>query len=206
MKKKIISSIIAIVLAITTIVIPSVVIMASKDEQTTQETTGVSVAAPAAEEITETTTEVTTVIATTEREKTTKETTLASKSTTVVQSSCPVSENTEDSLNTFQGVELQYSAPYNITDNKLTRRGGVAYYNGHKETWYSQKVLPGGGLKIPGRHVADDGTIRDGEGYICVAADPSYYPKGATLMTSLGPAKVYDCGCAYGIIDIYVNW
>ena len=66
--------------------------------------------------------------------------------------------------------------------------------------------MPGTSLNIPGRHVADDGTIRDGDGYICVAADGAYMPKGSILITSLGPAKVYDSGCAYGIIDIYVSW
>jgi outer membrane murein-binding lipoprotein Lpp len=112
----------------------------------------------------------------------------------------------EESKPKYQGVELQYSATYNVTSNKLTVSKGVVNYNGHKETYYSQKVLPGNGLNIPGRHVADDGTIRDGDGYICVAADSSFYSKGSKLMTSLGPAKVYDTGCAYGTIDIYVNW
>lgn len=103
-------------------------------------------------------------------------------------------------------ITLQYSARYNVSSNPLTAFKGVVYYNGHRETYYSQKVLPGNGLNIPGRHVAEDGTIRDGDGYICVAANTSYMKKGTTLMTSLGPAKVYDCGCAYGTIDIYVNW
>ena len=89
---------------------------------------------------------------------------------------------------------------------KLTKSKGVVYYNGHRETYYSQKVLPGKGLKIPGRHVASDGTIRDADNYICVAADPSYMKKGTVLETSLGMAKVYDSGCAYGTIDIYTNW
>lgn len=86
----------------------------------------------------------------------------------------------------------------------LTKAGGVFYFNGHKETWYSQKVLPGGGLKIPGRHVASDGTVRDDDDYICVAS--SDYTKGTIVQTSLGTGKVYDCGCASGTIDIYVNW
>lgn len=103
-------------------------------------------------------------------------------------------------------ITLQYSERYNVSSNPLTSFKGVVYYNGHRETYYSQKVLPGNGLNIPGRHVADDGTIRDGDGYICVAANSAYMQKGTTLMTSLGPAKVYDCGCAYGTIDIYVNW
>ena len=83
---------------------------------------------------------------------------------------------------------------------------GVVYYNGHRETHYSQQVLPGGGLSIPGRHVAEDGTVRDGDGYICVAADPSYLGYGSVVETSLGTGKVYDSGCDYGTIDIYTNW
>ncbi len=86
----------------------------------------------------------------------------------------------------------------------LTRRNGVVYYNGHRETWYSQKVLPGGGLNIPGRHVASDGTIRDADGYICVAS--SDLAKGTIVETSLGTGKVYDSGCSSGTVDIYTNW
>lgn len=56
----------------------------------------------------------------------------------------------------------------------LTKSKGVNYYNGHRETWYSQRVLPGNGLNIPGRHVAEDGTIRDENNYIAVAS--SDYP------------------------------
>ena len=56
------------------------------------------------------------------------------------------------------------------------------------------------------KYVADDGTVRDGEGYICVAANTSYLSRGSIVKTSLGPAKVYDSGCAFGIIDIYTNW
>ena len=106
----------------------------------------------------------------------------------------------------FNEVLLQYSKPYNITANKLTRSNGTVQFNGHRETYYSQRVLAGNGLRIPDRHVADDGTIRDKDGYICVASNPRFYSRGSKLMTSLGPAKVYDCGCAYGTIDVYTNW
>jgi len=104
------------------------------------------------------------------------------------------------------GYELQYSAPYNVCDNPLNTFMGVKDFNGHKETYYSELVLPGEGLAIPGRHVAEDGTIRDGDGYICVASDLSYLPRYSVVLTSLGPAKVYDTGCSYGVIDIYVHW
>ena len=103
-------------------------------------------------------------------------------------------------------LTMQYSSLYTLSDNRLSQSKGALYYNGHKETYYSEKVLPGDSLNIPGRHVADDGTIRDQDGFICVASDPGYYPKGSTLITSLGPAKVYDTGCSYGTIDIYVSW
>ena len=114
-------------------------------------------------------------------------------------------EEKQDALNNGT-LALEYSGLYNNTNERLTKSGGVYYFNGHKETYYDEKRLPGTGLNIPGRHVADDGTIRDGDGYICVASDLSFLPKGAVLITSLGPAKVYDTGCSYGTIDIYVNW
>ena len=118
-----------------------------------------------------------------------------------------VTEELIDQLPTAYGYILQYDQPYNVeTDVKLNSYIGVVYFNGHKETYYSQNVLSGGGLRIPGRHVAEDGTVRDEEGYICVAADWNYLPYGATVLTSLGPARVYDTGCDYGVIDIYVNW
>ena len=92
------------------------------------------------------------------------------------------------------------------TKGCLTKSGGV-YYNsntGLKETWYSQRVLPGGGLKIPGRHVNSEGFVCDQDEYICVAS--STYPKGTIIETSRGMGKVYDSGCKQGILDIYVNW
>ncbi len=97
-----------------------------------------------------------------------------------------------------------YSSSGSSSGGQLTRSKGVVYYNGHRETWYSQRVLPGGGLHIPGRHVASDGTIRDADGYICVAS--SDLSKGTVVETSLGTGKVYDSGCASGTIDIYTDW
>ena len=102
--------------------------------------------------------------------------------------------------------KLEYSSEYNTGVNKLTKSKGALYFENHKETYYSEKQLPGASLNIPGRHVADDGTIRDQDGYICVAANKSYLAKGTVVKTSVGPAKVYDSGCASGTIDIYTSW
>ena len=118
----------------------------------------------------------------------------------------PVETEPEPVIDPCTGVELKYSEPYYVCNNPLTSSMGAKEFNGHRETYYSEKVLPGGGLNIPGRHVADDGTIRDSDGYICVASDLSYLDRYNILLTSLGPAKVYDTGCAYGTIDIYVSW
>ena len=86
----------------------------------------------------------------------------------------------------------------------LTKKKGVVNFEGHTEKWYSQKKLPGKGLKIPGRHVAGDGTIRDENNLVCVSSDD--YPHGTTINTSLGMGKVYDSGSGKGNIDIYTNW
>ena len=103
-----------------------------------------------------------------------------------------------------QIVIQQSTIANNSGGPKLTKSAGKIIYNGHIETWYSQRVLPGGGLNIPGRHVASDGTIRDKDNYICVASDT--LPKGSTIMTSLGMGKVYDTGVGHSGIDIYTDW
>lgn len=81
---------------------------------------------------------------------------------------------------------------------------GVVYYAGYRYTYYSQSVLPGNGLSIPGRHV-EGGCVVDGDGYICVAS--STHAKGTVVPTPLAQfpyGKVYDCGCAAGTIDLYI--
>ena len=91
-----------------------------------------------------------------------------------------------------------------IPSGGLTPSKGRIWYNGHTETYYSQKVLPGGGLAIPGRHIASDGTIRDADGYIVLASDD--YPRGTVVETSRGAGKVYDTGSGSGNIDLYTDW
>ena len=71
-------------------------------------------------------------------------------------------------------------------------------------TWYSQRVLPGGGLDIPGRHVTEDGFVRDADGNICVASDD--LAQGAEVETPYGKGKVYDTGSGSGNLDLYTDW
>ena len=83
------------------------------------------------------------------------------------------------------------------------RTMGVVYDGGFRYTWYSERVLPGGGLNIQGRW-SDGNFVRDGDGYICVASED--FAKGTVLETPWGMAKVYDRGCAHGTIDVYTSW
>ena len=84
------------------------------------------------------------------------------------------------------------------------KRMGIIEYNGWRWTWYSQRVLPGGGLRIPGRHVdARTGFICDKNGYICLASNN--IPYGSTVDTPFGrKGKIYDSGC--NGVDTYVDW
>ena len=103
-------------------------------------------------------------------------------------------------------VQLQYSAEYHIREDHLTRSNGSIDVFGHHETWYSTNEGCGQttAVPIPGKHVADDGPVRDEDGYICVASsDLKMY---SIVMTSVGPGKVYDTGCSSGTIDVYTNW
>lgn len=111
----------------------------------------------------------------------------------------------QEAIEVSRQTAVQGTSNYDTgTNGVLTKSGGVNYFNGQKETYYSQRVLPGGGLDIPGRHVASDGTIRDEDGYIVVASDRQ--SKGEIGTCSLGNYKVYDTGVGHDGIDIYTDW
>lgn len=82
---------------------------------------------------------------------------------------------------------------------------GLIDWGGWTWSWYSERVLPGGGLDIPGRHTSG-GYVRDGDGYICLASDVLDY--GAVIETPFGSAgRVYDCGVGNDdTVDVYVGW
>lgn len=92
--------------------------------------------------------------------------------------------------------------------NNSFQSEGVRYDGDTRYTWYSQNVLPGGGLtelNNNGRHVdGETGFIMDGDGYIAVAS--SDYPQGTIVSTPWGEAKVYDSGCSHGTIDVYTDF
>lgn len=80
---------------------------------------------------------------------------------------------------------------------------GVIYWSGYKFTYYSEKVLPGGGLRIPGRHVNADGYVADEDGYIVLAGEA---PMGTVFETPFGyKGKIYDRGTVGNHLDVYIS-
>lgn len=117
----------------------------------------------------------------------------------------PTTDNPTPSETPKGGSQAAIDAA-NTYPNGLSKREGARYVNGHKETYYSETVLPGPGLTAlnnNGRHVDQNGIIRDKDGYVAVACDD--YPMGTVIETSWGKGKVYDRVGNSGIVDIYVN-
>lgn len=98
----------------------------------------------------------------------------------------------------IEEAETYYSAGYFMS-------AGVIYWDGWRWTWYSQQVLPGGGLNIPGRHVDENGYVCDENEYICLASSSLGW--GTIVNTPFGKqGRVYDSGCDSDVLDVYVNW
>ena len=80
---------------------------------------------------------------------------------------------------------------------------GVVNWGGYKFTYYSQQVLPGGGLAIPGRHVNDEGYVSDTDGYIVLAGSAAL---GTVYETPFGyQGKIYDRGTVGNHLDVYIR-
>lgn len=105
--------------------------------------------------------------------------------------------------------EEEYVEPASVSQyDGGFRSAGVVYgENGYSYTWYSQNVLPGGGLtelNNNGRHVDERGFVCDGDGYIAVASDD--HAMGTIVETPFGDGRVYDSGSGSGNIDIYTDY
>ena len=80
---------------------------------------------------------------------------------------------------------------------------GAVLWGGYKFTYYSQQVLPGEGLSIPGRHVNAGGFVSDGDGYIVLAGSAA---KGTVYDTPFGyQGKIYDRGTVGNHLDVYIR-
>lgn len=99
-------------------------------------------------------------------------------------------------------------SPKKYTRKQFKHRG-VIRWGGVKWTWYTQRQLPGRGLKIPGRHVDKNGFVCDKDDYIVLASSIGYKKQRKILPTPFGKyGKVYDTNGTwnYGWRDVYTNW
>lgn len=165
---------------------------------TTRKTTTATTKATTAKQTTTTAKRTTTT--TKQTTTTTKQTTTTTKATTKATTR-PTTTTTRP---TTKATTKAPSSPMLYTASDF-RYAGVIYWNGYRWTWYSQQVLPGPGLNIPGRHVDANGYVCDGNDYICLAS--STLSRGTVVNTPFGKqGKVYDSGCAAGTLDVYTNW
>lgn len=112
------------------------------------------------------------------------------------------SENYDVNYNTYDNYNSD--AIYSSSEFQNT---GVINWGGYEWTYYSELILPGEGLDIPGRHTTEDGYVCDGDGYVVIAADLDMLPRYSVVDTPFGcTGKVYDTGCSYGTLDVYVGW
>ena len=97
----------------------------------------------------------------------------------------------------------------------LTKKGGVNYYDGHKETWYdldmSRVVKKAKSKGVPGDYWENENGLKMYGRFVIVAADFETHPYGSVVLTSLGvPGMVLDTGAFAETdpnqIDIAVNW
>lgn len=80
---------------------------------------------------------------------------------------------------------------------------GAINWGGYKFTYYSQQVLPGEGLAVPGRHVNPAGYVADADGFIVLAGSA---PKGTVFETPFGyQGKIYDRGTVGTHLDVYIR-
>lgn len=88
------------------------------------------------------------------------------------------------------------------------KENGVIEYDGYYFTYYSERVLPGDGLYIPGRWTDEYGFVRDGNGCLCLASNtPETMDRFSTVYTPWGLGVIYDYGTGNdSVIDVYVGW
>lgn len=172
----------------------------SNEQSMTEVTEGVTTV----DSTTTTTTTTTSTTAEPTTVKTTQPTTKAIKAEAVESEKAEDNEDAEDGSHSYANSNVDNGALYSSDE---FQNSGVISWGGYNWTYYSELILPGNGLNIPGRHTTEDGYVCDGDSYIVLAADLSMLPRYSIVDTPFGrEGKVYDTGCAYGVLDVYVRW
>ena len=106
--------------------------------------------------------------------------------------------------------------PYKANAFVLTKKGGVNYYNGQKETYYNlnmSRIYAKADANFGSHHkkwIRDDGVKMYGP-YVVLAVPFDVYPYGTTdIPTSLGLGIALDTGAfaetCKNQVDIAVDW
>lgn len=119
---------------------------------------------------------------------------------------CEAQEKIEQQQkNQFQSSQSETNNSFSSTTstNVNLKSAGVVNWGGYRFTWYSQNVLPGGGLSISGRHINGAGFVCDGDGYIVAA---TAFGRGTVGDSPWGAWKSYDTGVSGNTVDLYTSW
>ena len=116
-------------------------------------------------------------------------------------------DNAVDYTYTEDTDELGYPS-YMLYSPDYFKENGVIEYDGYYFTYYSELVMPGEGLYIPGRWTDEYGFVRDGNGNLCLASNtPETMDRFSTVYTPWGLGVIYDYGTGNdAVIDVYVGW
>lgn len=133
-------------------------------------------------------------------------------SQSLYENESPTEEEIEPLIEEEEAIqeEVVEETPVQVTTDALysasyLKQMGVITWNNYRWTWYSQKVLPGGGLSIPGRHVDENGYVCDENGRICLAS--GFVDKGTIVSTPFGKEGcVYDYCATANTYDVYTNF
>lgn len=130
-----------------------------------------------------------------------------SSETAVIKETIQITKKVQPTITeTETEPEIEVLSPliYSLEDLQYL---GVINWNGYKFTYYSQNVLPGGELAIPGRHVNEGGYVSDEDGYIVLATSINV-AKGTIFHTPFGyDGKIYDTcsACHEAWLDVYTQ-
>lgn len=122
-----------------------------------------------------------------------------------IPSAPPVEEILPDASNASSLPLENLSNEEGVISIETLEVQGIIFWEGFKFSYYSERILPGPGLNIPGRHTSQ-GFVRDENEYLVLASN--IYPMGTILATPFGASGVvrdYCPECSPNQLDVYTR-
>lgn len=130
---------------------------------------------------------------------------IANEEREAVPSALPVEEILPDASNASSLPLENLSNGEGVISIETLEVQGIIFWEGFKFSYYSERILPGPGLNIPGRHTSQ-GFVRDENEYLVLASNT--YPMGTVLATPFGAPGVvrdYCPECSPNQLDVYTR-